>query len=107
MVYSVPCEEPPDIYIGQTKRKLKVKIREHKHSCEGDLSTIQQNPTDDNGIPIHCASTGRKFLFEQTIVLAREPSYFRQRVIEGIHTFNKNDSCINLIAGLVIDKNWN
>ena len=107
VVYSVPCEEPPDIYIGQTKRKLKVRIREHERSCKADLTSIQPNTTNDNGIPMHCASTGHKFLFEQTKVLAREPNYFRQRVIEGIHILNKSDSCVNLIAGLEIDKSWN
>ena len=106
VVYSVPCEVPPDKYIGQTKRKLKVRIREHERSCKGDLSGIQPNMTNDNGIPIHCASTGHKFLFEQTKILAREPNNFRRRVIEGIHIYNKRDSCVNLIAGLEIDKSW-
>ena len=35
IVYSVPCQEPPDQYIGQTKRKLKVRMRELERSCEG------------------------------------------------------------------------
>ena len=83
------------------------RIREHERLCEADLTTIQPNTTNDNGIPMHCASTGHKFLFEQTKVLAREPNYFRWRVIEGIHIFNKSDSCVNLIAGLEIDKSWN
>jgi len=54
----------------------------------------------------HCASTGHKFLFEHTKILAREPNNFRRRVIEGIHIYNKRDSCVNLIAGLEIDKSW-
>ena len=106
VVYSVSCEVPPDKYIGQTKRKLKVRIREHERSCEDDLSGIQPNMTNDNGIPIHCASTGQNFLFEQTKILAREPNNFRRRVIKGIHIYNKRDSCVNLIAGLEIDKSW-
>ena len=51
--YSVPCEEPPDIYISQTKRKLKARIFENERSCEADLTTIQPNTTNDTGIPIH------------------------------------------------------
>ena len=61
----------------------------------------------NTNIPIHCASAGHKFLFEQTKVFTREPINFRQRVIEGIHIFNKNDSCVNLIAGFEIDNSWN
>ena len=61
--------------------------------------------TYDNGIKSHCASKGYKFLFEQTKMFAREPNYFHRRVIEGIHIYNR-DSCVNLIAGLEIDKCW-
>ena len=92
------------MYIGQTKQKLKIRICEHEHSCEGNLTTIRANTTNDNGIPIHCASTGHIVLLEQTKLLLREPNYFRRRVIEGIHIFYKSDSCVNIIAGLDIDK---
>ena len=98
--------EPPDKYTEQTKRKLKVRIREHECSCEGDLSGIQPNMTNDNGIPIHCASTGHNFLFKQTKILAKEPKNFCRRVIEDIHIYNKRDCCANLIVGLETDRSW-
>jgi hypothetical protein len=106
VVYSVPCEVPPDVYIGQTKRKLKTRIREHERACEGDLSGLQPNSSNDNGIPIHCLSTGHKFLFQHTKILAKESNFYRRRIMEGIHILNKKASCVNLIAGLEIDKAW-
>ena len=104
MVYSLPCEEPPDVYIGQTKQNVKVRICEHERPCEGDPTKIQPNATNDKGIPIHCASTRHIFLFEQTIVLAREPNYFRRKIIEGIHILNKSDSCAHVSIKLQVLK---
>ena len=48
VAYSVPCEHPPDQYIGQTKRKLQVRVCEHERSCEGDLSSIEPDATNAN-----------------------------------------------------------
>ena len=53
VVYSVPCANHPKQYIGQTKRKLGTRIREHEKSCEGDLSGILPDLNNDNGIPFH------------------------------------------------------
>jgi len=106
VVYSVPCEEPEHQYIGQTKRPLKVRVREHERSCEGDLTGIQPDENNDNGIPFHHYTTGHTFLFNQTKILAREKNAFRRKVIEGIHIANKKNSCVNIIAGKKIENIW-
>ena len=106
VVYSVPCEEPEHQYIGQTKRPLKVRVREHERSCEGDLTGIQPDENNDNGIPFHHYTTGHAFLFNQTKTLAREKNAFRRKVIEGIHIANKKNSCVNIIAGKKIENIW-
>ena len=81
----------PEQYIGQTKRKLGTRIREHEKSCEGDLSGILPDLNNDNGIPFHFATTGHVFSFEDTKILAREKNTFRRKVIEGIHIYNKKN----------------
>ena len=86
---------------------MATRIREHEKSCEGDLSEIQPNLENGNGIPFHCATTGHQFLFEDTKILAREKNAFRRKIIEGIHIYNKMDSCVNIIAGQRIDNSWN
>ena len=74
--------------------------------CLGDLSDIQPDLTNDNGIPYHFATTGHNFLFDQTKILAMERNTLKRKIIEGIHIFNKNDSCVNLISGYKIDNSW-
>ena len=106
VVYSVPCEFPHHQYIGQTKRMMRVRIKEHEKSCNGDLSGIQPDLTNDHGVPYHRASTGNTFLFDQSRILAVEKHAFRRRIIEGINICNKEDSCVNIISGSKIDTSW-
>ena len=107
MWFIVPCSEKPDQYIGQTKRKMITRVREHEKSCEGDLSGIQPDINNDNGIHFHYATTGHHFLFQDTRILAREKNGFKRKLIEGIHIYNKKDTCVNIIAGHKIDNSWN
>ena len=85
---------------------MKIRVKEHECSCLGDLSDLQPDLTNDNGIPYHCATTGHKFRFEDTKILAVEKNHFKRRIIEGVHIFNKEESCINLISGYKIDNSW-
>ena len=78
----------------------------HEQSCEGDLTDIQPDENNDNGIPFHHYTTGHAFLFNQTKILAWEKNAFRRKVIEGIHIANKKNSCVNIIAGKKIENIW-
>ena len=107
VVYSVPCQDPCHQQIETTKRKLHIKIGEHERSCQGDLSGLQPNTVNDNGIPYHPATTGHTFLFPETRILEHERNYYKRKILEGIHIFNKSESCVNLMQGKRIDKCWN
>ena len=95
-------------YIGQTRRKLMTRIKEHKRSCEGDLSSISPNQNQDNGIPFHLASTGHTFDFDKTSILEIEKSFHRRLALEGIHinVARAVDSSVNINAGLKLDNFW-
>jgi hypothetical protein len=104
--YQVPCAECPKKYIGHTKRPLQVRVKEHKKSCEGDLSGIQPNQKNDNGIPFHHATTGHSFRFEDTSILERERNKFKRLVLEGMHIYANKDYVVNIKSGLIIDNCW-
>jgi hypothetical protein len=106
VVYSVPCNDCLGQYIGQTKRKLCVRLSEHEKSCKGDLSHLEPNSNFDNGIPYHVATTGHEFGFEETKIVDREINRFRRRLLEGIHIQKNKDSVINIISGQKIDGCW-
>ena len=49
VVYQVPCKDCPKVYIGETKRTLKIRISEHKQAVKrGD---------EKNGIAVHAHTT--------------------------------------------------
>ena len=73
---------------------------------DGELSTIQPDTKHDNGIQYHYATTGHKFLFDQTTILEQEPNSYKRKIIEGMHIANKKDSVVNIIAGQRISQCW-
>ena len=70
------------------------------------MTGIQPDENNDNGIPFHLYTTGHKFLFNQTQILAQEKNAFRRKLIEGTHIANKKNSCVNKIAGKKIENIW-
>ena len=82
VVYSVPCEDPQHQYIGQTKRMMKVRIKEQEKSCIGDLTDIQPDTTNDKGISYHHTTTGHNFLFDQTKILTIENNLFLRKLLK-------------------------
>ena len=106
--YAVPCMDCEKRYIGHTKRKLRIRLYEHKKSCEGDLSSISPNPNQDNGIPYHHALTGHEFDFDNTKILEHEKNVFRRLALEGmrIQIAKSSDLSVNINSGLKLDNCW-
>ena len=48
-IYKIPCENCPAVYIGQTRRKLKARLREHKTAVENDR-------VNDSSVAAHTTS---------------------------------------------------
>ena len=68
------------VYVLCDKTKLSTRIHEREKSCKVNLSGIQPNLENDNGIPFHCATTGHQFLFELTKILAKGKNEFRRKI---------------------------
>lgn len=45
-IYQIPCDDCPAVYIGQTRRKVKVRIKEHKHA-------VQSNRPNESSVAAH------------------------------------------------------
>ena len=60
-VYEISCGECPSIYVGQTGRKLKTRIAEHRVKININLTNDNNTDSDLSSISavaLHCASTG-------------------------------------------------
>ena len=98
MVYEVPCKECHQTYIGETKRMLKVRLREHKQAVKrGDPK---------NGITVHAHESNHTIDWDGARVKrSGMTGYWQRRTIEAIHI--KLSETMNLDGGLQLLTVWN
>ena len=93
VVYHVPCLSCPQVYIGETGRKMKVRIEEHRKETEKVTSTRKTRSTSvsedtstfKSAISIHAREKNHLMNFDDVSVLDREDNWIRRRVKESMH----------------------
>ena len=60
VVYEIPCKECPEVYVGEMKRTLKVRLSEQRQA-------VKQGETK-NGIAVHVTKTDHCINWEGTRV---------------------------------------
>ena len=90
-VYKLSCI-CGDCYIGETKRHVSDRVREHK-------SDLKHGRTDSSAVADHCYNSvgSQEIVFSETKVLCKPPGYHQRFVHEAIqiykhrHNFNRDD----------------
>ena len=73
-IYHITCDDDTlHTYIGETKRPLSVRFKEH---CKLDKPT---------GVGDHCSATGHSVSMDNLRVLDREQDWLKRKVKEAIH----------------------
>ena len=90
VVYEIPCKDCPEVYVGETKRTLKVTLGEHRQAV------IQGDPK--NGIAVHVQKTIHG---ERTTVQRRAEGFWLRRTVEAIQ-IRKATPNMNLDSGLLL-----
>ena len=76
VVYEIPCKDCPELYVGETKRTLKVRLGEHRQAMKrGDLK---------NGIAVHVQKTNHCINWEGATVQRRAEGFWLRRTVEAI-----------------------
>jgi len=78
VVYRIECEECDASYVGQTKRQLITRIKEHKSSTKPDQSKISV-------VSNHILQTKHRFDWNNTRVLDIEHNYYKRLISEMLH----------------------
>ena len=74
----IPCKICEKVYIGEMKRNLQTRIKEHKYA----VKIIDPR----NGIAVHAHTNDHEVVWEFAKVLASEENYGRRRTLEtNIH----------------------
>ena len=76
-VYEVPSNGCDQVYIGQTKRKLKVRLAEHRRA-------VVNGEQEKSGISEHCWDHNHSVDWENVKVLCREPNRLKREIKETI-----------------------
>jgi hypothetical protein len=81
VVYSIDCQDCDFVYVGQTDRALKTRIKEHKNAVKNDdeYSKIAQ----------HTNTHLNRMDFENTKVVDREPDHDKRLFLEAWHSLRQ------------------
>jgi hypothetical protein len=107
-VYKVPCQ-CLKAYIGESKRKLGTRLKEHQAQCKQTDKTnkVKKDSYNDTGIPLHHKKEKHEFLWEQTVILESERDITRRRLLEAIHIYRNKHLTVNVYSGKSdIPKTW-
>ena len=98
VVYEIPCSDCREVYVGETKRPLKVRMGEHRQAtCRGDQK---------NGIAVHVQKTDHHINWEGATVKRRESGFWQRRMAEAIQIRMRSPN-MNLDKGLLLPMVWN
>ena len=77
IVYKINCLNCESSYVGQTKRKLKIRIKEHK--------TDIKKPTSEISVVSHRLNEMHELDWDNIRILDTEQSLMKRRISEMIH----------------------
>jgi hypothetical protein len=77
VVYKINCMDCESSYVGQTKRQLKTRVREHKADIRRAVSP--------SVISTHRMDNNHNFDWENVEILDKEPSYKKRSISEMLH----------------------
>ena len=84
VVYKINCLNCDKVYIGQTSRSLKSRVKEHVRA----VATEDKNSL----LAKHCAETQHSFDFEQTQIIDREKQWHKRLFLEAWHSVADSNS---------------
>ena len=93
VVYSIPCHQCPKTYIGETGRKLGVRIEEHREEAEKNDTQaytrskrkVSETVENKSALTDHCQRDNHVIDWDSTKVMARESERFPRWIRESVH----------------------
>ena len=77
-------------YVGQSKRKLIVRLKEHDRGCRNaEKKSVKKDSRNDNGIPIHYREEKHNINFKGVKILEIEKNLTRRQIAESIFIYKR------------------
>ena len=94
VVYRFPCKDCDKVYVGETKRSLGDRVKEH----------IAKTPSNQSALAEHRAATGHELDSTNVKVLCREDKLIPRKIREAIHIKKETSPTLNRDGGREISK---
>ena len=88
-MYRIPCSSCNKVYVGETKRVLGERLKEHTTKTAYNLSAIAE----------HCQKTGHEPDLENVSVLCREDKFLPRKIREAIYIKKVTSPTLNRDGG--------
>ena len=90
VIYEIPCKDCDAVYIGETKRKFKQRVQEHKRA-------VKNGDVNKNEIADHSWSNDHEFDWNGKKIIDRERGWTARKIKETINSIRR-DKHINSIS---------
>ena len=97
VVYKISCKQCEVSYVGQTKRTLASRVKEHSRSVDEAKTSlfVDRKGKNDTGLPAHCLDTAvfHRFDFDNAEVLCRETHLGNRLKKEAMYIVMVENTC--------------
>jgi hypothetical protein len=90
-IYEIPCTECDEVYIGETKRRVHTRLKEH---CKRSDSAVHQ----------HMVTNGHEINFDSFRIRAQNSNTYERRIKEAL--FISRANCFNGCGGYELSPIW-
>ncbi|CAL8107370.1 unnamed protein product [Orchesella dallaii] len=98
-VYKIPCKENcQDIYVGETSRSLKIRVKEHQKD-------VEQAKTEESAVAGHVFEKEHHVDFGNASLVERETRTYNRLFKEGLY-IRKAPNVMNRNNGMEIHEDW-
>ena len=109
VVYKISCKQCEVSYVGQTKRTLATRVKEHSRSVDAAKTSlfVDRKGKNDTGLPAHCLDTdfSHRFDFDNAEVLCRETHWGKRLKKEAMYIAMVENTC-NIQKGRDLNPIW-
>ena len=87
-VYRIPCQDCPSVYFGQTRRKVKVRLKEHKNAVDNQKS-------QESAVATHAERTNHKIDWNRAKLVKSVRKPFHLNAWESTFITNADEPLMN------------
>ncbi|XP_055543040.1 uncharacterized protein LOC129728615 [Wyeomyia smithii] len=87
-IYRIPCQNCPSVYIGQTRHKVKVRIKEHKHAVDNAKSC-------ESSVAAHTVTLDHQIDWKNAKIIKNVRKTSHLNAWESLHISNSTEPLMN------------